>query len=88
MSASALYLRPRKAKARFDVLPCIDGYDVIALDTGRPVDHRETRWEAQEAAGDLNYAAMGGVRSLAKALGASNPSDPSRAEGPDVRGGA
>lgn len=61
---------PKRAGARFDVLSCIDGYDVIAVDSGRPVAHRETRGAAQSECDDLNHASKGGVRSLARALGA------------------
>lgn len=54
---------------RFEVLPCIDGYEVVAVDTGRPVDHRDTRKEASGVAYNLNCAASAGPRALASALG-------------------
>lgn len=38
----------------FSVLPTIDGYEVIADDTGRPVLSRDTQREAQGAALRLN----------------------------------
>jgi hypothetical protein len=55
----------------FGTLPTIDGYDVIALDTGRPLDHRETLQEANGVAFHLNEAAKNGPKALARALKAS-----------------
>ena len=56
--------RPRP----FTTLPTIDGYDVIASDTGRPVDHRDTLREANGVAYRLNNIVQ--EASEARAFGA------------------
>lgn len=60
-------------KRPFGILPTISGYDVIALDTGRPVAHRETAQSANGVAFKLNNAAQAGPKALAFALGAAEP---------------
>lgn len=50
----------------FATLPTIDGYEVIATDTGHPVAHRETLHSANGVAFMLNNAAQ------------SNPSNPEK----------
>lgn len=56
-------------RKRFGTLATIDGgYDVIALDTGRPVAHRDSLASANGVAQTLNAAGMGGGRALAKVL--------------------
>jgi hypothetical protein len=60
----------RAIPATFGTLPAIDGYQVIAEDTGRPVAHRETLQSANGVAFRLNnIAASGSARALATALG-------------------
>jgi hypothetical protein len=58
--------RPGKA---FEVLPTIDGFDVIDSDTGRPVAHRESRRSANGVAFRLNNAHRAGGREFERALG-------------------
>ncbi len=54
---------------RFDTLPTIDGYEVVAADTGRPVAVRPSHASANGVAFRLNQvAATGCPRSLATAL--------------------
>lgn len=67
--------RPRP----FSTLPCIDGYDVIATDTGRPVDHRATLREANGVAYRLNNIAQ--ESGEARAFGADKPRRPEAAGG-------
>ncbi len=59
----------------FGILPTINGYDVIALDTGHPVDHRESAQSANGVAYRLNNAALAGPKALANALGARSYPD-------------
>lgn len=59
---------PRDRSRPFGVLPTIDGFDVIALDSGRPVDHRDTRQSANGVAYKLNNAAQNGPRALIREL--------------------
>jgi hypothetical protein len=67
----------------FGTLRTIDGYDVIATDSGRAVAHRATHASANGVAFVLNDAAAGGAKALARAFKSmraeSNPSDPSSA---------
>lgn len=53
----------------FGTLPTIDGYDVILLDTGRPVNHRATLRSASGVASVMNRAARNGPKALTRALG-------------------
>lgn len=65
MSATAA-IHPFK---RFDTLPTIDGYEVVAVDTGRPVAVRGSHASANGVAFRLNQvAATGDPRSLAAAI--------------------
>jgi hypothetical protein len=52
----------------FSTLQAIDGYLVIATDTGREVERRESRAQANGVAVHLNQAAKAGPRALAAAL--------------------
>lgn len=52
----------------FSVIPTIDGYEVVADDTGRPVLSRDTRREANGAAQRLNRM---GSAELRRALSTS-----------------
>lgn len=61
---------------KFSVLPTIDGYEVIADDTGRPVLSRDTRREANGAAQRLNSM---NSTALARALSTSGSSTRRRA---------
>jgi hypothetical protein len=67
--------RPQKvfvgSRHKFDTLPTIGGYEVIATDTGRPVATRETLHSAMGVAQSLNQAAASGRQALARALGAT-----------------
>lgn len=47
-----------RGRVRFSVLPTMDGFDVVADDTGRPVAARETRREANGMAQTLNMAPL------------------------------
>lgn len=58
----------------FSVLPTIDGYEVVADDTGRPVLLRNTQREALGAARRLNSLALQGGKGLVSALSASGSS--------------
>jgi hypothetical protein len=59
-----------RAIPKFGTLPCIEGFEVIAEDDGRPVAHRETLQSANGVAFRLNnIAASGNMRALATALG-------------------
>ena len=63
---------PANLARPFAMAPTIDGYEVIALDTGRPVS--ESGLTAQQANGKaqyLNNAAANGPKALARALRAS-----------------
>jgi hypothetical protein len=66
--------QPRRERP-FGILPCIDGYDVIALDTGRPVAHKDSAQSANGTAFRLNNAAQAGPKALAAALGARENKD-------------
>lgn len=57
-----------KRPAVFGTLPSIDGYLVIANDTGREVEVCRNLSEATGIAQDLNAAAKAGPRALAHAL--------------------
>jgi len=64
------------ATARFTVLSCIDGYDVIDEATGHPVDHRDTLRSANGVAYVLNGATQatpGSRGSLSRAWGTHRP---------------
>lgn len=78
MTLTPLNLRAchmRATRHGFDVLPTLDGWDVIAVDTGRPVDHRAEALDARARAHELN-AATGSKQTFITAMGAnSNPSD-------------
>jgi hypothetical protein len=53
-----------RGRVRFSALATLDGYDVIADDTGRPVAHRSTRRSANGVAQTLNcapLAELGGI---------------------------
>lgn len=52
----------------FTVLPTIDGFEVIEDATGRPIDHRDTKQQANGRAQYLNRAAAASPRALARAL--------------------
>lgn len=43
-----------KGRVRFSALPTMEGFDVVADDTGRPVASRGTRREANGVAQTLN----------------------------------
>lgn len=58
----------------FSVIPTIDGYEVVADDTGRPVLSRDTRREANGAAPRWSSIAAQGSKSLARALCTSGSS--------------
>lgn len=45
---------------QFETLPTIDGFDIIDVQTGHAVDHRETAREAAGAAFRLNQVARDG----------------------------
>lgn len=63
----AAQIENKQPFVQFDVLPTIDGYEVVAVDTGRPVtEPRESRKSAVGAAYRLNLAAASG--NLAGAL--------------------
>lgn len=55
------------ARAQFDTLATIDGYDVVD-ERGRAVDHRSTRSSANGVAYMLNRAAAAGPKALASVL--------------------
>lgn len=57
-----------KRPAVFGTLPSIDGYLVIANDTGREVEVCANLSEATGIAADLNAAAKQGPAALARAL--------------------
>lgn len=60
--------RPRP----FTIGPTLDGYEVIAIDTGRPVSESGlTPQQANGKAQHLNNAAANGPRALARALRAT-----------------
>lgn len=71
MTLQPLDLRRREPRPRpFGTLPTIDGYDVIALDTGRQVAHRDTLASANGTAQKLNNAFQAGPKAFAAAMGA------------------
>lgn len=58
-----------RMEALFGYGPTIDGFEVIALDTGRPVSEPyETRQQANGRAQHLNAVAKNGTAALARAL--------------------
>ena len=60
---------PRTTPPVFGYLPTLEGYEVVALDTGRPMGfERETRREANGIAQSLNASARMGPQALARAL--------------------
>lgn len=66
MSGSAFGIR---GDARpFGTNPAIDGYEVVANDTGRPVAHRDSLQSANGVAFVLNDAAAHGQKALLNAL--------------------
>lgn len=58
---------PRRAPS-FGILTTIDGFEVIAEDTGRPVAVRDTAMSANGTAQVLNLAARGGPEDLRRAF--------------------
>lgn len=64
--------QPGRRPAQFGYGQTIDGFEVVALDTGRPVSEPvETAQQANGKAQFLNAAAVNGSRALARALRAS-----------------
>jgi hypothetical protein len=59
----------RNAFKRFEPLSTIDGYDVIELSTGRPIDHRDTLRQANGVAYRLNTLAQTSENAVNVALG-------------------
>lgn len=56
----------------FQAHPCMEGYEVIDRDTGRPVSRPfGTKREANGVAQNLNSAALRGTETLARALRAA-----------------
>lgn len=47
-----------KDRVRFSALPTMDGYEVVADDTGRPVARRDSRRSANGVAQTLNCAPL------------------------------
>lgn len=63
---------PRPFRKVFTTLPTIEGFEVIAIDTGRPVAHRETLKSATGTAYRYNLAANQGPKALARVLRAGD----------------
>lgn len=57
-----------KREAAFGILPTLDGWEVIANDTGHPVAVRETAQSANGTAFVLNDALRDGPRALSRAM--------------------